>query len=49
MASKSSVELRRQVGQLLIMGFDGTAMSARLRVMLDKLHQWGFMMFLVYV
>jgi beta-N-acetylhexosaminidase len=45
MASKRSVELRRQVGQLLIMGFDGTAMSARLRVMLDKLQPGGIILF----
>jgi beta-N-acetylhexosaminidase len=45
MASKASLDLRRQVGQLLIMGFDGTAMSARLRSMLGTLHPGGFILF----
>ena len=45
MASKKSLELRRQVGQLLIMGFDGTEMSSRLRVMLDKLRPAGIILF----
>ena len=45
MPSKRSLELRRQVGQLLIMGFDGTAMSSRLRVMLDKLQPGGIILF----
>jgi beta-N-acetylhexosaminidase len=33
------------VGQLLIMGFDGTTMSSRLRVMLDKLCPAGIILF----
>ncbi len=45
MPSKRSLKLRRQVGQLLIMGFDGTAMSARLRVMLDTLRPGGIILF----
>jgi beta-N-acetylhexosaminidase len=45
MPSKRSLELRRQVGQLLIMGFDGTEMSSRLRVMLDKLRPGGLILF----
>ncbi len=45
MASKKNLELRRQVGQLLIMGFDGTAMSQRLRVMLDSLQPSGIILF----
>jgi beta-N-acetylhexosaminidase len=45
MPSKSSFDLRRQVGQLLIMGFDGTAMSPRLRVMLDTLGPAGVILF----
>ena len=45
MPSKSSLELRRQVGQLLIMGFDGTAMSERLRLMLATLSPGGVILF----
>jgi len=45
MPSKHSLELRRQVGQLLIMGFDGTAMSQRLRVMLSKFQPGGIILF----
>jgi beta-N-acetylhexosaminidase len=45
MASKKNQELRQQVGQLLIMGFDGTAMSQRLRVMLDSLLPAGIILF----
>jgi beta-N-acetylhexosaminidase len=45
MPSKSSLELRQQVGQLLIMGFDGTAMSPRLRLMLETLRPAGVILF----
>jgi beta-N-acetylhexosaminidase len=45
MPSKSSLKLRHQVGQLLIMGFDGTAMSSRLRVMFDTLRPGGIILF----
>ncbi|MGC2109584.1 MAG: beta-N-acetylhexosaminidase [Candidatus Korobacteraceae bacterium] len=45
MPSKRSLELRRQVGQLLIMGFEGTKMSSRLRVMLDTLSPAGIILF----
>jgi beta-N-acetylhexosaminidase len=45
MASKKNLELRRQVGQLLIMGFDGTVMSQRLRVMLGSLQPAGIILF----
>ena len=45
MASKKNFELRQQVGQLLIMGFDGTAMSQRLRVMLGSLTPGGIILF----
>ncbi|MGB8885127.1 MAG: beta-N-acetylhexosaminidase [Candidatus Korobacteraceae bacterium] len=45
MASKNSLKLRRQVGQLLIMGFDGTEMSSRLRVMLETLRPAGIILF----
>ena len=45
MPSQSSLELRWQVGQLLIMGFDGTAMSERLRLMLATLSPGGVILF----
>ena len=45
MASKASLDLRRQVGQLLIMGFDGAGMSAHLRSMLGTLHPGGVILF----
>ena len=45
MPSKRSLELRRQVGQLLIMGFDGTVVSQRLRVMLSKFQPGGIILF----
>jgi beta-N-acetylhexosaminidase len=45
MPSKRSLELRRQVGQLLIMGFDGTVMSQRLRVMLQAFQPGGIILF----
>ncbi len=45
MPSKSSLELRRQIGQLLIMGFDGTDVSARLRLMLATLCPAGLILF----
>jgi beta-N-acetylhexosaminidase len=45
MSSKGTLELRRQVGQLLIMGCGGTAMSARLRSMLGTLHPGGIILF----
>jgi len=45
MPSKSSFDLRRQVGQLLIMGFDGTALSTRLRLMLATLQPGGLILF----
>jgi beta-N-acetylhexosaminidase len=45
MASKKNLELRQQVGQLLIMGFDGTAMSQRLRAMLGSLQPGGIILF----
>ncbi len=45
MSSKGTLELRQQVGQLLIMGCGGTAMSARLRSMLDTLHPGGIILF----
>ena len=45
MAQKRKDELRQQVGQLLIMGFDGIAMSQRFRVMLDSLQPAGIILF----
>jgi beta-N-acetylhexosaminidase len=45
MPSKSSFELRQQVGQLLIMGFDGTTLSSRLRLMLATLCPAGVILF----
>jgi beta-N-acetylhexosaminidase len=45
MPSKSSLDLRRQVGQLLIMGFDDAAMSPHLRLMLETLNPGGVILF----
>jgi beta-N-acetylhexosaminidase len=45
MTSKRNLELRRQVGQLLIMGFDGTGMSQRLRVILSTFQPGGIILF----
>ena len=45
MPTKSSLDLRRQVGQLLIMGFDGTDLSSRLRTMLATLCPGGIILF----
>ena len=45
MPSKKSLELRRQVGQLLVMGFDGTVMSQRLHLMLETFHPAGIILF----
>ncbi|MGO9515671.1 MAG: beta-N-acetylhexosaminidase [Candidatus Korobacteraceae bacterium] len=45
MPSKSSLDLRQQVGQLLIMGFDGTSLSTRLRLTLATLCPSGTILF----
>jgi beta-N-acetylhexosaminidase len=45
MASKSTLDLRQQIGQLLIMGCGGTTMSARLRSMLGTLDPGGVILF----
>ena len=45
MPSKPSFDLRRQVGQLLIMGFDGTTLLTRLRLMLATLQPGGVILF----
>lgn len=44
MANKSK-DLRTQVGQLLIMGFDGTEMSPKLRTMISTLQPGGVILF----
>ncbi|HXZ80483.1 MAG TPA: beta-N-acetylhexosaminidase [Terriglobales bacterium] len=45
MVQKSSLELQQQVGQMLIMGFDGLEMGARLRTMLSSLQPGGVILF----
>ena len=45
MAAKSTLELRKQVGQVMIMGFDGRSMSARLRLMLTTVNPAGIILF----
>ena len=45
MPSKTSFDLRHQVGQLLIMGFDGTQISARLRSTFASLQPGGIILF----
>jgi len=45
MPSKRSLELRRQCGQLLVMGFDGVVLSQRLRVMLETFQPGGIILF----
>ena len=45
MALKSANELRLQVGQLLIMGFEGTEVSSRLRTTLSTLQPGGIILF----
>ena len=45
MPAKSTLDLRQQVGQLLIMGCDGTTVSARLRLMLATLCPAGAILF----
>ena len=45
MRAKSSHGLRQQVGQLMIMGFDGTAVDDRLRSMLTTLQPAGVILF----
>jgi len=42
---RSTFDLRRQVGQLLLMGFDGTEPTARLRTMLTILQPGGIILF----
>jgi beta-N-acetylhexosaminidase len=45
MAKKSSLDLRRQVGQLLIFGFDGLAVDAKLRTTLSTMQPGGIILF----
>ena len=45
MPRTSSLDLREQVGQLLLMGFDGTDCSARLRSMFASLQPGGIILF----
>ena len=45
MAKKSSLDLRRQVGQLLIFGFDGVEVDARLRTTLSTMQPAGVILF----
>ena len=45
MAKKSSLDLRQQVGQLLIFGFDGLEADARLRTTLATLQPAGVILF----
>lgn len=42
---KSSAELRQQVGQLLIVGFDGTEMSSKLESLLRDIQPGGIILF----
>ena len=45
MAKQSKQDLRTQVGQLLIMGFNGTEMSPKLRTMISTLQPGGLILF----
>src|SRR5262249_38333106 len=45
MAKKRAVELAQQIGQLLIMGFDGSAVAGQLRTTLGTLQPGGVILF----
>src|SRR5208283_2563321 len=45
MPSRSTLELRQQVGQLLVIGFDGTTVTTRVRLMLATLCPGGVILF----
>ena len=45
MAKKTSLDLRQQVGQLLIMGYDGLEVDAKLRTTLASLQPGGVILF----
>jgi len=46
MPKSTKLDLRRQVGQLLIMGFDGLAVDSKLRITLSTLRPGGVVLFL---
>ncbi|HEY6348354.1 MAG TPA: beta-N-acetylhexosaminidase [Candidatus Angelobacter sp.] len=46
MPKSTKLDLQQQVGQLLIMGFDGLAMDNKLRITLSALHPGGVVLFL---
>ncbi len=45
MAKTTTQDLRRQVGQLLILGFDGLAVDSKLRTTLSTLQPSGVILF----
>jgi beta-N-acetylhexosaminidase len=45
MPSRNALDLRQQVGQLLVMGFDGTDVTGQLRSMLGTLNPGGIILF----
>lgn len=45
MAKTTKLELRQQVGQLLIMGYDGVEVDSRLRTMMNTLQPGGVILF----
>jgi beta-N-acetylhexosaminidase len=45
MPKTTALDLRQQVGQLLIMGFDGHAMDSKLRITLSSLQPGGMILF----
>ncbi|MGE5324114.1 MAG: beta-N-acetylhexosaminidase [Actinomycetota bacterium] len=45
MAKTTKLELRQQVGQLMIMGYDGVEIDSRLRTMLNTLQPGGVILF----
>ena len=46
MPKSTKLDLYQQVGQLLIMGFDGLALDSKLRITLSALHPGGVILFL---
>src|SRR5215471_15374742 len=45
MPKTTRLDLRQQVGQLLIMGFDGLAMDSKLRITVSSLEPGGVILF----
>ena len=45
MPTRRSLDLRSQVGQLMIMGFDGAEISAQLRTALSSMQPGGVILF----